>query len=259
MQDCAFPPPSRLAVSVLVLAATLLSAPPAGAVETDLTVWDRLLRTYVDDEGRVAYRDLAAKDLGALGQYLTFVADANVPAMSRDEALAFYINAYNACIFDAVLDGYTAETFFSRVRLFGLKKFVVGGERMNLDTLEKRVILARFEEPRVHFALVCASASCPKLARRAWRAGDLEGMLDERAREFLADRSRNPLGAGPRLRLSKIFDWYRGDFEAEAGSLSAWLQRYLGAEAPGCLARKDCVFEFEDYDWTLNAQEGQRP
>ena len=135
----------------------------------------------------------------------------------------------------------------------------MAGKETNLNDLEKKIIRPTFNDPRVHFALVCASASCPKLNRHAYTAENLEAMLEAQGRDFLGDRFRNPLGPGPSVKLSMIFKWYDEDFTKAAGSVAKYILPYAGSAAPACLKDGGCKFDFVDYDWTLNAQDGQRP
>ncbi len=244
------------------LAAALLWLSGAGAAtagDFDHSEWDRILSARVSESGLVAYRDLKSRNLPALDAYLGRVAAAKLDGWSRADRQAFFINAYNACAVRGVLNGRTAESLVSRVAFFGTDQYTIAGEKMSLDHLEKRVILPEFKDPRNHFALVCASASCPKLARRAYTGAALDAMLDAQGRDFLGDKTRNPLGPGPNVGVSMIFKWYADDFVGTSGSVAAFIAPFAPAGAPACLATSACSFEFLDYDWTLNAQPGQRP
>jgi hypothetical protein len=248
---------------VLGLAALASSTTPAASAgppaRFDHSAWDRILRARVSSDGRVAYRDLASKDRGALDAYLQAIATADPSTWPKKERQAFYINAYNACVVRGVLSGRTAESLTARLRFFGTDKYTVARRSLSLNDLEKEVILPGFKDPRNHFALVCASASCPRLAARAYTADALDDMLEAQGREFLADRTRNPLGPGPRVEVSMIFKWYASDFAGAAGSVAAFIAPYAGAAGPACLKTNGCEFRYVDYDWTLNAQPGQRP
>ena len=242
-----------LATAVFVLAATR----PAPAF--DHGVWDTLLHRYVDDAGRVAYRDLAARDGTTLDGYLGALAEAHPEGWTRDEQVAFWVNAYNAVIVRAVLDGHTAEGFFARRRLFTGYSRPVAGKPRTPDDIEKNV-LHGFGEARLHFALVCASTSCPRLRRRAWVAERLDADLEEAARQFLADRAKNQIDVGaPAVHLSMIFDWYEDDFDGSAEAVRAFVARYVDPARRRYLEDAHPDVEYLSYDWTLNAQPGQRP
>jgi len=213
--------------------------------------FDRILRKHVDSEGRVAYRDLAKESGSSLRTYLEALADADPEGLDRREQIAFWINAYNAAVIGGVLQGYDAEGVIARKRFFSWYSFRVAGAERTLEEIEHEILRKRFAEPRIHFALVCASASCPVLRREAYRGADLDAQLDDQARRFLGDPARNRLGAG-QLAISRIFDWFRQDFEEAAGSVREFIRRYR--EVPG-----DAEITYLEYEWTLNAQPGQRP
>jgi len=151
-----------------------------------------------------------------------------------------------------VLEGLDAEGFLARKRFFSWHEFRVAGAERTLEQIEHEILRKRYDEPRIHFALVCASTSCPKLRREAYRGARLDEQLEAQAKEFLGDRSRNRIGPENPLRLSKIFDWFAEDFAGAAGSVPAYVARYR--EIPD-----DPKIEYLEYDWTMNAQPGQRP
>lgn len=241
------------------------AAPVAGTVAAarfDHRAWDRLLAAHVDSLGRVAYRDLQRRDLAALRAYLDSLAAARPETWPEAEQIAFWLDAYNAGMFWAVLQGQSAESLVGRARLFKTWKFRVAGTDRTPDEIEHDILRRRFAEPRIHFALVCASASCPPLRREAYVAGRLDAQLDEQARLFVGDPRRNVIDPeAKRLELSSIFDWFRTDFETSAGSLPAFLARYItDPAARDWLAGGTALPpRFLDYDWTLNAQPDQRP
>jgi hypothetical protein len=225
----------------------------------DHSVWTELLQKHVDEGGRVAYRNLAAQDGAKFERYLDQLAEARPEALPTKEALAFYINAYNAFAVEGVLEGLTAESILSRARFFKLKSSRLAGREVTLEEIEQKLIRPNFSDARIHFALVCASASCPRLARRAYTGENLDAMLEDQGRWFLADRARNPLGIGNVVTVSSIFDWYESDFRAAAGSVQAFIARYAGPSGAACLQKANCTLQYARYDWTLNAQPGLRP
>jgi len=246
-----------------VLMAVLMAAPlvtHAGA-GFDQAAWDGLLKRYVDTDGRVAYSDLAARDQKTLDAYLTRVASAEVGDVVTKDAQAFWINAYNAGIVSAVLQGYTAENILRRRSIFRSFTFVVAGTSRTLDAIEHEILRPRFKDPRTHFALVCASSSCPKLRREAYTGANLDTALDEEARRFVNDPTRNAIDTrSPKLALSAIFEWFAADFVADAGSVRAFVARHLRDEAGRTVVRDpETPITYLDYDWTLNAQPGKRP
>ncbi len=240
----------------------IVALAPSGAYASfDHTTWDRLVSTYVDPIGRVAYRSLQQNDEAALADYLDALATARPSNWSDAEQLAFWINAYNAGTVAAVLEGESAESLIGRGKLFKFWKFEVAGKRRTLDQIEHDILRKEFQEPRIHFALVCASTSCPKLRTEAYVPERLNAQLEEQAREFINDPMRNRFDrkAGT-VELSKIFDWFREDFERD-GTVQSYVAAYV-ADArtrhwmnttPGLRIRH------LDYDWTLNVQPDERP
>ena len=252
-----------MSLALIAVAAAALLVPvtaPASTVGAfDHTPWTTLLQRHVDDDGRVAYRDLAAKDAATLDAYLATIAAADPAPWPRDEQLAFWLNAYNACVFRAVLEGRTAESLPARFRMFMLDECDVAGRELTLYALENDVVRP-IGESRIHFALVCASASCPKLMRRAWQADTLDADLDAAARGFVADPVRNVIREGARaVHLSAIFDWYEDDFGGSSDAIRSYVARFAPEAAAMFLERDKPEVRFLDYDWTLNAQPGQRP
>jgi hypothetical protein len=192
---------------VFFTVAVTLAFPQPGNATVDHSLWDALLKRYVDADGRVAYRDLQAHDRPTLERYLATLAQAQVEVMTETEEKAFWLNAYNAAIVNGVLQGYTAENVFARKRFFSWYTLSVAGKDRSLDEIEHEILRKKFHDPRIHFALVCASTSCPKLRREAYVAERLDQQLDEAARAFINDPARNRLDP-QQLALSRIFQWF---------------------------------------------------
>ena len=129
------------------------------------------------------------------------------------------------------------------------------GQELSLNDIENDRLRAELRNPRIHFAIVCASKSCPALRSEAWRADAIDQQLDEATVAFLRDTSRNRWDApGRTLLLSSIFKWFREDFERAAGSLLAFVARYARPEVAAVLQQGPVKIEFLDYDWSLNAR-----
>jgi hypothetical protein len=229
-------------------------------IDPSHAAWTAVLREHVRD-GRVDYSALKRNDV-ALEAYLTALSGtckADYAQWSDSERIAFWIDAYNAFTIRLILDHYPIASIRRigwlpgaafRERFIPLPGLV--GETVSLDTIEHGTLRVEFREPRIHFALVCAAMSCPRLRSEAYRGADLDRQLDEEARRFLADARVNRVDAAARkLHLSPIFDWFREDFERDAGSLQSFVARYLPA-GTGSVA--DYAIEFETYDWSLNDQ-----
>jgi hypothetical protein len=213
----------------------------------------------------VDYAALKRDGLPALEAYLRSLEAVDTTAYAtwtRHEQLAFWLNAYNAYMWKVVAEnhplksvrdiGKVAFSAFKRpfIPLAALERRV-----LSLDDIEHQIVRKRFSEPRIHFALVCAARSCPALRGEAYRAADLDRQLDEDGRAFLADSARNQFDPKTRtLRLSEIFKWFRGDFEAAAGNLLAFVARYVVAATAAALKAPGVALEFLPYDWSLNGK-----
>jgi len=234
-----------------------LLLPQLAKAAVDHSTWDTLLRRYVDQDGRVAYRDWQARDLPTFAAYLKTLAETKVEGMSETEAKAFWINAYNAVIIQGVLNGYTAEGLLSRKRLFSWYSILVAGKKRTPDEIEHEILRPTFRDPRIHFTIVCASTSCPKLRPEAYVAERLEQQLDDAAREFINDPQRNRFEVG-RVAVSAIFQWFAQDFTEQSGTVVKFLLRFVAEEKKAILESFSRDLQYLEYDWTLNAQPGQR-
>ena len=221
----------------------------AAPATVDHAPWDAILHRTVRDE-RVDYQAIATDHAAELHQYLAGLAEVDVARLARDEQLAFYINLYNATMVQAVLDrwrdGYSVAA--DGYSVFKQPLVRLKGRTVSLDDLEKRILLPTYAEPRLHVALVCGAASCPPLIPRAYRASDLDQVLDGNMRRFINDGKRNRIDRQRRrMQLSQLFHWYAEDFGGEAG-VPAYVSRYYeGGDVNGF------SIEFLDYSWELNA------
>lgn len=214
--------------------------------------FSEVLQQHVTN-GQVNYPGIPGdRRFGEYLQLLNRVDPGRLP--SRDDRLAFWINAYNAFAVKGILDGYSPATWVGRYRYFIGRDYAVGGQAITLYDLEREVLVKEFREPRIHFAIVCASRSCPGLRSEAYVADRLEAQLDESARGFVNDPTKNRFDREHRVAtVSMIFKWFRGDFEAQAGSLAHYLAQYVSdPELARDLKTDSYRIEFLDYDWSLN-------
>lgn len=255
--------------SVLLL--LVLAAPPAFAGEGfNHGAWDALLREHVTWQrdgvaSSVDYHGFAA-DRPALDAYLGRLSAVDADRFQqwpRPARLAFLINAYNAFTVELIL---RQDARPASIRDIGSifrgpwsqRFFTLLGERRTLDEVEHDLIRGNpaLMDPRIHFAVNCASVGCPALRPEAYTGAALDRQLDDSTRRFLADRQRNRYQDGT-LWVSSIFDWYQEDFVADAGSLGAWLAAHaetLGVPAAARSALRDdkLDIDFLKYDWSLN-------
>lgn len=238
--------------------------------------FDRVVRRHVDAEGRVDYAALQGDraDLDAYQRLLAAYSPDSHPEMfpTREDDLAYWINAYNASAIVAVLAYYPIagvgdvkpplllRFLPDKSGFFVFQRFTFGGSTTNLYVLEHRVIRARYREPRVHFALNCASRSCPRLPARAFTAAGLEAELDRETRRFFAEERNLRVDHAERaVHLSSILDWYESDFTdalpGDDATLTAYAALYAPPDVAAELARAgDYEVRFVPYDWRLNDQ-----
>lgn len=247
---------------MLVLAALLLAVPRAFGAGFDHSLWERVLQAYVNPVGEVDYAALQARrqDLDAYVRLLGEASPANRPRMfpARADEMAYWINAYNAFVMRGVADHYPTRSVRDLGALYGFfrrKDYTAGGERMSLQYLENEILRKKYAEPRIHFAIVCASVSCPMLARDAFTAENLEALLDRQARAFVGQR-RNVYvdAAANEITLSEIFKWYKDDFEKTGQSVLRYIRRYASAEEGRALdGLRQPKIKYFEYDWSINA------
>ena len=261
---------------VLLWAAGTCSLPvlaQAAAFDHSHAAWSALLKKHVVllDGGKasqVRYAGMAA-DRTMLKAYLaqlSAVTPAALDAFSKPQQMAFLINAYNAFTVELILTRYPKLDSIRDLgslltKPWSIKNVPLLGTLMTLDNIEHDNLRAkgRFDDPRIHFAVNCASIGCPMLREEAFVADRLDLQLDEQTQRFLSDRSRNRYADG-KLEVSRIFDWYGGDFKLGhkgIGSLPAFFARYaaLLADAPADRERlkaQGVPISFLDYDWKLN-------
>ncbi|MHC4952626.1 MAG: glycosyltransferase [Planctomycetota bacterium] len=227
--------------------------------------YDALLREVVKKDG-VDYAALRKKRK-ALDAYVASLAKAK-PGESREARYAFWINAYNALTLQQVLDTRKAGDKKYSVRtsvkdFWTARKWTVAGQEVHLDRIEKGILLKEFKDARVHFAVNCAARSCPPLRAGAWKASTLDHDLTSATYAFLIDKKFNTFDeARQQARLSKIFEWYRSDFERGFKEGVPKLQQFLAKYHPAkkslapALLRGRWRIVFVPYDWSLNEAGG---
>lgn len=226
----------------------------------DVNLYDSVLKKFVIDNGRVRYGALHG-ELELLETFvgqMALVSPRSHPDLfpSSEARLAYWINAYNALVLWAFAKDYPEGKnrlggLLGRGSFFYRRKFAVGGEKVTLAHIENDIIRKGFPDPRIHFALVCASESCPWLARDAYTAGNLNECLERETRRFLNQDRNVAIDAGQRIvKLSKLFDWYGEDFGRTPEEIRSFVARYRDDGA--LLTTGRWTMRFFDYDWSLN-------
>lgn len=240
------------------------STAPCAPFDHTHAAYARLLDAHVDDAGVVDYTRMASEGRTALEESvraLESACSADYETWSNEERLAYWINAYNLYTLRLVAENMPVAS----IQDLGVVKHTVWfrtvtratalHEELSLDAIEHAILRGEFSEPRIHFAIVCASQSCPKLARVPYRADGLGAQLDDAARSFVRDESKNRYDAATHtLALSSIFQWFEGDFTRGGGTLVDFVSPYLDDEARAALRARPPTVTFLDYDWSLNGR-----
>jgi len=251
---CAGPGPRRVTGDVAKAVEASLAA---GSESFDHAAWGRLLQQGTRD-GLVDYRFMQAHRADLDG-YLNAVGAARLDRLSARHLEALLINAYNAHTVPAVLDHPDVTSIKQITGVWTGTKRRVGGFDLTLDDIEHGILRPYFRDPRVHFALNCASRSCPPLPLWAYHGDRIDMQLEDRAATFMAD-PRNATYEGDRLIVSKYFDWYGGDFTGEgwkgkAPTVAAYIARYAIPDVKLFIEahKSRPAVTFVEYDWSLNA------
>jgi hypothetical protein len=205
---------------------------------------DAFFKRYVS-EGRVDYNSLA-NDRGELTELTDYVGT-RVPAqLSPAERKAYLINAYNLLVIEQAVERYPLKSVLEQSGFFDSEKQVVGGRRLTLNELEKRVLFGEFPDARLHFVLVCGALGCPPITNFAYRPDELDAQLDRQTRRALDD-PRFIRVSGKQVELSQIFEWYAKDFGGTKARVIEWINRYRDRPLP-----TDADLSYYTYDWSLN-------
>ena len=225
--------------------------------------WARVLAGYVDEEGLVDYTGLGGEGYDDLKTFITTIGSTDPSGLSETERLAFWINAYNAITVYQVVQRYPIESVREVGILLGFvggffkQEYRVANQERTLDNIEHDILRPTYNDPRVHWALVCAAFGCPRLLRRPYVATDLDPMLTELSFEFMASpRALHIDDDNVILWVTSYFDWYGGDFEVKAGSIIDYILAHAPTDKAAWIRehRDAMQVEFIDYDWTLNDQ-----
>jgi len=206
--------------------------------------WNVLLQKHVNENGDVHYKGFQ-KDIVHLKEYLTLLQN-NVPAKnwSKNEKLAYYINLYNAGTVKLIIDNYPTKSIKDISSPWDKKVIAIGGDTFSLGAIEHK-ILRKMDEPRIHFAINCASYSCPKLLNNAFLSDTMEEQLEAATKDFIRDATRNKITSN-KVQLSEIFKWFKSDF-TQNRSLLDFINKYSTTKIAS-----DAKIKYIAYNWGLN-------
>ena len=205
--------------------------------------WNVLLQKYVSSTGKVNYAGFK-KDKAKLGAYLKLLSANEPSGKSRNDQMAYWINAYNAFTVGLIADNYPVSSILKldNGKTWMVKRITIGGKKYSLEDIEKKVLIGKFKEPRIHFAINCAAKSCPPLKNRAWKGSSLNSDLDRASKNFINNTSYNEIEKKT-AKLSQIFNWYKGDFS----DVNAFINKYANTQITG-----KTKVSFNEYNWNLN-------
>ncbi|NIA67453.1 DUF547 domain-containing protein [Pelagibius litoralis] len=235
---------------------------PGNTAEIDFSAWDGFLKRHVTIDAvgvsRLDYGAVAAQDKDTLARIVEEMAATPISNFARNEQFAFWVNLYNAVTIKVVVDHFPVETIRDIDISPGLfsegpwdrELVTVEGEALTLNDIEHRILRPVWDDPRIHYAVNCASIGCPNLAQAAFTGSGMETQLDAAARSYIND-PRGVSIAGGKVTVSKIYDWFHEDFGGNTKSVLAHLQRYAD---PALAARLEEIGDIEGtaYDWNLN-------
>ncbi len=235
---------------------------PQSTAIIDHSAWDRLLGRYViaggDGINRFAYGRVTADDRAALSAYIGALAATPVSHHNRPQQRAYWINLYNALTVRTVLDHYPVDSIRDVDTSPGVfadgpwdaDAITIEGEAVTLNDIEHRILRPIWRDPRIHYALNCASIGCPNLRTVAYTGINTDALLDKGASEYV-NHPRGARVAGDELTVSSIYVWFQEDFGGADGSVIAHLRRFA---SPALAARLAAIRSISDheYDWALN-------
>lgn len=228
---------------VLLLMTTLSSFANSSKAFTNKA--DAFFKKYVKN-GSVAYKAIAA-DKSEITSLYKEIGQMNLSIFSEAEKKAFYVNAYNLIVIYWVAEYYPLKSPLDKSGFFDKVKHKVAGEELSLNALEIKKLLLPYKDGRFHFVLACAAKSCPPLASFAIQPDKLEQQLNERTTLALNNNEWLRVeNAGRKVVLSKIFDWYKGDFTQKSSAID-WINQYRKVKIPA-----DFKIEYYEYNWALN-------
>lgn len=212
-------------------------------------IFDALLRKHVNSSGNVNYSAFK-KDKAKLGEYLDILKN-NPPqsSWSKNKEMVYWINLYNAFTIHSIVEKYPVSSVMDLEggKVWDKKKIVIDGKSLTLNNIEKDKLLKRFKEPRVHFAVNCAAASCPPLLNKAWTEDNVQRYYEKQAKAFINNSKYNSVSAKS-VEASQIFNWYASDFGG-SDKVLPYFQKYSETEI-----KKNAKVSFKEYDWKLNKQ-----
>ncbi|MFQ5708815.1 MAG: DUF547 domain-containing protein [bacterium] len=215
---------------------------------------DRVLKRFVRD-GLVDYQAIAKDE--DFQQFLAWLETARPESLqTKEERLAFWINAYNASAIAGVIRHFPLKKVLEVDGFFSKEQHAVAGSTYTLDQIEKEILFKKFGDPRLHFVLVCAAKSCSGLPSEAYSGPTVLRKMDEVARAFLNNPRKNRLDRSNKIfYLSQIFNWYASDFTGNGTTVLSFIEPFLSADKRAFISRNKVEIKYLEYDWSLNLRD----
>ena len=229
---------------ILICLFIFLSGKTAVVAQPDFKSWDTFLKKYVSVSGDVDYKSIKAnkKELEAITK--AFSETSVLTSWSKNDQLAFWINAYNVFTIDLIVNHYPIKSIqnLDGGKPWDVKRIAIGGKKYSLNNIENDIIRPQFKDARIHFAVNCAAKSCPPILNSAFFGKTLDEQLDAVTKKFISNTKYQNITPG-KMTLSKIFDWYKVDF----GDIFTFINKYNAIKV-----NKNTAIVYKEYDWSLN-------
>ena len=234
---------------------------PRSVATVNHDAWSFLLNKYIstdaDGLNRFAYKKVTAPDRKLLSDQIAYLEGVPISRYNRNEQFAYWANLYNAVTVRTILENYPVESIrdindgFLSPGPWNRKLTMVEGEALSLNDIENRILRPIWRDPRVHYAVNCASVGCPNLRRTAFVASGLDRALDSAATSYINSPRGVRIRPDGTLAVSSIYIWFQGDFGGSTGKVLGHLRRYAGPVLKPRLSSPSVLRRY-DYDWALN-------
>lgn len=255
----------KLFIRTALLVIVSISSHSALAYDHTYRIYNEILKQAVVIKGHQSFVDYTKlkSDTSKLDEFtdgIEYIGKDEFDNWSREQQMAFLINAYNAFTIQLILTKYPVDSIKAYGGLFvnspwEKEFFTLFGKKSTLNHIEHDLLRKLYKEPRLHFVLVCAAKSCPPLRDEAYISGKLEQQFSKAAINFMRDPERNHFNVDRnKIEISKIFKWYKKDFVSSAGSINAYVAPFMTDDVvlQTLIANKETKVNYLDYDWSLN-------